>query len=37
MGADDYHVSVEDMERKFVEQIRKETEERKADSLQRYK
>ena len=37
MGADDYHVSVEDMERKFVEQIRKETEERKADRLQRYK
>ncbi len=37
MGADDCHVSQEDMERKFVEQIRKETEERKADRLQRYK
>jgi hypothetical protein len=30
MGVNDYHVSQEDMERKFVEQSRKETEERKA-------
>ena len=37
MGADDYHVSVEDMERTFAEHMRKETEERKADRLQRYK
>ena len=37
MGAEDYHVSEQDMERKFVEQIRKETEERKADRLQCYK
>lgn len=37
MGADDYHVSHQDVERVFVEKIRKETEERKADRLQRYK
>lgn len=37
MGADDYHVSVEDMEQVFVENIRRETEERKVDRLFKYK
>lgn len=37
MGADDYHVSVEDMERTFAEHMRKQIEARRKDRLQRYK
>jgi len=37
MGVDDYHVSQEQMEKVFIENIRRETEERKADRLGRYK
>ena len=37
MGADDYHVSVEGMERTFVEHMRKQVEARRKDRLQRYK
>ena len=37
MGADDYHVSVEDMERTFAEYTRKRIEARRIDRLQRYK
>ena len=33
MGADDYHVSVEVMERYYVEQSLKEAEDRKADAV----
>ena len=37
MGADDYHVSVEGMERIFAEHMRKQVEARRKDRLQRYK
>ena len=37
MGADDYHVSVEDMERTFAEHMCKQIEARRKDRLQRYK
>jgi hypothetical protein len=37
MGADDYHVSVEDMERTCAEHMRKQIEARRKDRLQRYK
>lgn len=37
MGADDYHVSVEGMERTFAEHMRKQVEARRKDRLQRYK
>ena len=37
MGADDYHVSVEDMERTFAEYTRKRIEARRKDRLRRYK
>ena len=37
MGADDYHVSVEDMERTFAEHMRKQVEARRKGRLQRYK
>ena len=37
MGADDYHVSMEDVEQVFVERTRKLVEEREAERLRKYK